>query len=330
MGDGGGFGRSANARAYVSLGFAKLEGDSARTVRGTNLVGGLDPRWGRCFPLFRGNAVDRARRGGRAFPCHGRATFGKSRSVLALGDTLHAIVTPRRLTAGYDEARLYKTRIGRSDRQRASWAFESEGRYPVIFPAFVQAGRDHRDAPDGWIYAYATRYAPTVPKGRGRFSLQNGPEGGEITLLRAPRGADVMDRRSWSFFAGAAGPGGAPAWSADQDQARGVSLDRNGVGRVMSAAYVKPLGRYLLLTAHTAARAGRLGVHEAESPWGPWRTVYYSTVAHSRRREPPDGFYFNFLANSFSGDGRRFTLVFTGKGDLDSLNLVDGSFELGR
>ncbi len=53
-------------------------------------------------------------------------------------------------------------------------------------------------------------------------------------------------------------------------------------------------------------------------------------MAHPRRREPPDGFYFDFLANSFSGDGRRFTLVFTGKGDLDSLNLVDGSFELGR
>ena len=53
-------------------------------------------------------------------------------------------------------------------------------------------------------------------------------------------------------------------------------------------------------------------------------------MANPQRSEPPDGFYFNFLANSFSSDGRRFTLVFTGKGRLDSLNLVDGSFELGR
>jgi hypothetical protein len=329
-GDGGGFGRDANARAYVSLGFAKLEGSSARTVRGTNLVGGLDPRWGRCFPLFRGNFVDRARRHGRAFPCYGRATSGKSRSVLALGDTLYSIVTPDRLTAGYEEARIYKTRIGRSDWQRAPWAFESDGRYPIIFPAFVQAGRDHRDAADGWIYAYATRYAPTVPRGQRRFSLQRGPRGGEVTLLRVPRGADVMDRRNWSFFSGTAGAGGAPSWTADQDEAEGVFFDRNGVGWVMSAIYVKALDRYLLLTANTVARAGRLGVHESESPWGPWRTVYYSTVANPQRSEPPDGFYFNFLANSFSGDGRRFTLVFTGKGRLDSLNLVDGSFTLDR
>lgn len=329
-GDGGGFGRDANDRAYVSLGFARLRGDSARTVRGANLVGGLDPRWGRCFPLFGGNAVDRAVRDGRRFPCYGRATSGKSRSVLALGDTLYSIVTPDRLTAGYEEARLYATRIGGNGWRRAPWAFESEGRYPIIFPAFVQAGRDHRDAPDGWIYAYATRYAPATPPGRQRrFALQKGPRGGEVTLLRVRRGDDVMDRRNWSFFAGADG-GGRATWTGDQAGARGVFFDRNGVGWVMSAIYVKPLKRYLLLTANTVPRAGRLGVHEAENPWGPWRTVYYSTVANPQRREPPDGFYFNFLANSFSGDGRRFTLVFTGKGGLDSLNMVDGSLTLDR
>ena len=38
------------------------------------------------------------------------------------------------------------------------------------------------------------------------------------------------------------------------------------------------------------------------------------------------GFHYNFLANSFSKDGKRFTLVFTGTGNADALNLVDGTF----
>jgi hypothetical protein len=97
---------------------------------------------------------------------------------------------------------------------------------------------------------------------------------------------------------------------------------------MLGATYVKALGRHLLLTADTVARAGRLGVHEAEGPWGPWRAVYYSTAANPQRRGPPGGFYHNFPASPFSDDGWRFTLILTGSDELDAVNLIDGSLTL--
>ncbi len=56
----------------------------------------------------------------------------------------------------------------------------------------------------------------------------------------------------------------------------------------------------------------------------------YTTVADPQRRVQTTGFYFNFLPNSFSGDGKSFTLVFTGRGNADALLLVDGRFTLGE
>ena len=65
---------------------------------------------------------------------------------------------------------------------------------------------------------------------------------------------------------------------------------------------------------------------EAPEPWGPWRTVAYSTIEDPRRRVETRSFHYSFLPNSLSADGKRFTLAFTGAGNGDALNLVDGVF----
>ncbi len=52
----------------------------------------------------------------------------------------------------------------------------------------------------------------------------------------------------------------------------------------------------------------------------------HTTLDDPRGRVSSTGFHYDFLANSFSKDGKRFTLVFTGSGNADALNLVDGSF----
>ncbi len=53
---------------------------------------------------------------------------------------------------------------------------------------------------------------------------------------------------------------------------------------------------------------------------------FYTTLDDPQGRVPSTGFHYDFLANSFSKNGKRFTLVFTGTGNADALNLVDGSF----
>ena len=83
-----------------------------------------------------------------------------------------------------------------------------------------------------------------------------------------------------------------------------------------------------MATQHTLHGANHLGLLEARDPWGPWRTVAYTTLDEPAEPLPPSGFFHNFLANSFSEDGTRFTLAYTGGGRNDALVLVDGAFAL--
>ena len=54
--------------------------------------------------------------------------------------------------------------------------------------------------------------------------------------------------------------------------------------------------------------------------------MVYRTFNDPQERVPNTVFFYDFLANSFSPDGKGFTLIFTGTGKADALNLVDGSF----
>jgi hypothetical protein len=138
----------------------------------------------------------------------------------------------------------------------------------------------------------------------GDLSLHKGPRGGEIALLRAPKGADLLARGGWEFLAGVDGAG-RPTWTADEGKLQAAIVDRQGgVGWTTSATYVKALGRYLVATQHAKHATGRLTLLEAPQPWGPWRTVAYTTVADPQRRVQTTGFYFNFLPNSFSATAR--------------------------
>lgn len=318
-GDGNGFGGSG-ASAKVSIGVARLSGDDAGSANGTNLIGGASPRVAECFPLFPGDLAENNQRSA----CYRKGRAAKSYGALALGDRLYAFLTPGSLTQGYKEARLYAAPLGSNAWRRAAWAFTKDGPGRLLSPGLLQAGRNHADL-GGHVYAYAARHAPTESDD---LSIQKGPRGGEVALLRAPKGADLLQRSAWQFLAGVDGAG-RPSWTGEEGRLTAAITDRQGVGWTTSAVYVKGLGRYLVATQHTKHATGRLTLLEAPEPWGPWRTVAYTTVADPQRRVQTTGFYFTFLPNSFSGDGRSFTLVFTGRGNADALLLIDGRFTLG-
>jgi hypothetical protein len=158
------------------------------------------------------------------------------------------------------------------------------------------------------------------------MSLQNGPNGGEITLLRAPWGKDIMQKQSWEFYTGSDTKG--PLRTPEQAKAKGVFVDKkNGVGWLMSASYLPEYQRFFIFTTNTKARSGRLGIHEAPTPYGPWHTVLYSVIENSALNVPPNSFFFNHLANS-SKPGGLFTLIFSGSFAIDSINAVDATFTL--
>ena len=329
-GDGGGFGPDAAWRAYVSIGVARLTGSTVATLWGQNLIGGLEPLVGDCFPRI-GGLRDTRRLPRRAVPCREDGLHGKSWSVLALGDRLHLFVAPGAGIELYDEARLYSSTPGDlAEWTEAPWAFAAEDTPRLLSPMFAQAGRDNAGADH--VYAYATRHAPVgyvagYRPGYVRASglgLHRGPAGGEVHLLRAAKDADLMRPDTWEFFAGEHG-GGAPVWSGQQADSRPVFVDRQGVSWLSSAVFADELGRWLLVTEHGRSFAGKIGVFEAPTPWGPWRTVSYGTLANPERGVPATAFYAKFLPNTL-GPGGRFTLAFTGVGVNDALNVIEGRF----
>lgn len=317
-GDGGGLG-GTNSTGRVSIGVARLSGNSAATVQGRNLIGGVNYALARCFPR---RATADLRDAGRQ--CDERnGLHGKAFGLLALGGTLHAFVSPGSAATNYREARLFSAPLGTNYWRRATWAFTRNAPDRLISVAFLQAGQDLRHAPTH-VYAYAPRYAPVDPS---RLSIQKGSSGGEIALMRAPRGADLQRRDSWRFFAGHDAEGG-PLWTSGTAALRPAIVVPQGVGWISSAVYVEALKRYLAVTEYETPFAGRFLLLEAPAPEGPWRTVAQTTLQDPLGRVDGSFFYYSFLANSFSADGTRFTLVLTGSNSADAMILVDGSFAL--
>lgn len=313
-GDGNGF-AAKDKRYYVSLGLTEVTGCNAASFGGRNLIGGTAPSIATCMAPVPGFKAD-TRPYVAGTPCYGKGLNGKTRGLLALGEDLYLWLTPGASTTGYKKATLVQGPFGQNS-WTPGWSLSNSTAPAVIFPTLLQAGQDHRDL--DYVYTYAVGYAPYDPS---RLSVQRGPNGGEVYLLRARRTAVLSQRSSWQYFAGL--NGSTPRWSSSGSAAKQVLRDKNGAGPRVSAAYVKQLGRYILMTEHTFDHSSSLGMFEGPNPWGPWKLAWYDKLTNGKI--PATAFFFNFLPNSFSADGREFTLVFSGNQDLDGVEVLDGRF----
>lgn len=243
----------------------------------------------------------------------GRTFDAKSIGVLTVRGDLYAWIAPGSEAAHWRRARLYK-----SEDHGASWSFtgvEFTRADGFGYPWFLQAGRNYSAAEDNFVYSYFTEIQD------GRWDAQRP---GEIVLARVPLGA-IEQQSRYRFFAGL-DEEGAPVWSPDPSDRRPVIRDPNGLLRG-SAIYVPSMDRYLVFLNHSADASGNVALFDAPDPWGPWTTVFYE-FRWGGPEIPPTTFYWNFSPKWFDRDGRDFVLVFSGTGENDSWNTVQGSFVL--
>ena len=259
--------------------------------------------------------------------CTDKGLHGKSASMLAMDGDLYTFISPGGGLGPYEEARLYKAPAGTNKWRRADWAFggkPADGR--LTMPAFLQAGRGYRDKSD-YVYAYGARLAPRSTD--SGLDLQDGPNGGEIALLRAPRNADLMQRGSWDYFAGPRqGQRAAMERQPGRDNPRHQGQERR---RLDHQRHLRQAAQ-ALSGGHRARDARRHQPDPARvpNPWGPWKTVAYKKLADPQGRIDTRGFYFNFAPQSLSEDGKEFTLAWTGGGNADAMIMIDGRFETGK
>lgn len=285
-GDGGGF-SGTNQRCRVGLGFGRIEG-GARGFQGHDIWGDTT-----CAPSA-------ARFG------------GKTRTILSIDGTLYFWRSPGSTVRGLDYQRLYRS----DDRARTWWdtgVAWTYRRHRIGFFAFLQFGRDHSEARDEHVYIYAS--------GLTTYSWET-QRPGEIFLIRVPRHR-LEDTDAYDFYRGATADG-RPLWGTFAERVP-VFRDPNGV-MLTSATYVSGIRRYLLVTGHTRDANGNIAIFDAPEPWGPWSTVLYARRWPGNGHVPASTFFANFSPKWWSEGGRRFVLVFTGRGENDSFNSVEGEF----
>lgn len=228
------------------------------------------------------------------------ATFGgKVSSLLSVDGVLYATLNlqdgspPNRTLAWSDD-------LG-STWRIVSWVFPGGGSFEP--QAFLNFGRDYQGARDEFVYVY----------GKDRTRCM------ELLLARVPK-TRLRQREAYRFYAGT--KDGEPVWSSVAEM-EPVFRDPDGVGAV-AAAYHPPSGRYLL-TTHHRNYVGRFGFFDAPEPWGPWTTVaYYDDWVGLGHVE--EGMPHTFPAKWMSPDGRTAYMVFSGREEWDSFNLVEATF----
>jgi hypothetical protein len=300
-GDGGGFG-GTNQRGRTSLGVARIEGPW-RDHRGHNVWGGHEGE-------------------------HPATFKGKSYGIICVDGVLTMWVgmfTPSK--DPFKEVRLATSSGHGATWTLADWSFTKQDR--VMMPTICQFGKDYAGARDRYVYHYLIRYqgekGPDDYPDKVPWLVAQRP--GRIDLARVPRDR-MRDRDAWEFFE-RPDDRGKPVWTRDLAQRGPVFRDDNGVGWCISVSYNAGLKRYLLCSEHTETHRGKLGIFDAPEPWGPWTTVvYYDDWGQGH--VPPNTFYWNFSNKWLSADGTRFSLIFTGRKENDSWNVLRGVFRRGQ
>jgi hypothetical protein len=266
-GDGTGF--EPKVPEKLSCGFARVQG-GPKDFRGENL-----------FSL-------------NAQPGQGRNGL-KAWGLLAVGDRLYAWF-------GHADKKGGMAQLAWSDDQARTWVFAGWRFDEFGLVGFVNFGRGYAGARDDYVYAYS-HDGPKADVPADRF-----------ILMRVPRDR-VGERAAYEFFAGQ-DAAGQPRWSEAVAERAAVFTNPDSCLR-SAMTYHAASRRYLWWQAIPQPRGhrdrgdtrftGGFAVYDAPEPWGPWTTVYHTTLWDMGPGEHGD-----FPAKWMDPAGRGVWLVFSG------------------
>jgi hypothetical protein len=225
------------------------------------------------------------------------------------------------------EDQFGEVKIAHSEDHGASWEFtdwaftRKEG---IMMPTFCNYGKNYEGARDEYVYNFLIRFQSYVGPDDypDKVDWLNCQKPGFIDLARVPKD-QVLNRDAYSFFAGM--KNGQPVWTKDLERRKAVFKDPDGVGWCINVSYNQGLKRYILTSEHTETHRGNIGIFDAPDPWGPWTTVCYQEK-WGEGHIPLNTFYWNFSNKWMSDDGKSFSLIFTGRKENDSFNVIRGAF----
>lgn len=203
-----------------------------------------------------------------------------------------------------------------------NWSFTREE--GVMMPTVCNYGKDYEGSRDDYVYSYLIRFQSYEGPDdyEDKVDWLNCQKPGQIDLARVPKNR-ILEREAYSFYSGI--KYNEPSWVKDITQRKPIFENSDGVGWCIHVSYNSGLQRFLLITEHTETHRGNLGIFDAPDPWGPWSTVYYQ-FRWGEGHIPLNTFFWSFANKWLSKDGKTFSLIFTGRKENDSFNLIRGEF----
>jgi len=295
-GDGGGFG-GTNSKGRSSIGVARIKGpwDDFETE---NIWGGYNSQ-------------------------NDHNQIGKSYGILCVEGILYMWVGMFQT----DKDQFNQTKIAYSTDYGASWTFPDWAftrEQGIMMPTICNFDKNYTNARDEYIYSYLIRFQSYEGPDNyeDKVNWLNCQKPGYIDLARVHKDS-IMFREAYTFVAGM--NNGNPTWTSDVFARTPVFENPAGVGWCINVSYNSSLKRYFLTTEHTETHRGNIGIFDAPEPWGPWTTVLYERK-WGEEHIPLNTFYWNFSNKWLSSDGKHFSLIFTGRKENDSFNMIRGDF----
>ncbi len=187
--------------------------------------------------------------------------------------------------------------VGRSLNQGTTWEFASWTFNELGYCTFLNFGQNYAGALDGYVYTYSHN-SPSAYANADNF-----------VLMRVPK-AQILNRQAYEFVSGY--NGSTPTWSSQISQ-RAAVFTHAGRSWRSGISYNAGLGRYIWWQQNVAngvdARFSNVGfgVYESTTPWGPWKTIYFTDAWDTGPGETA-----MFPTKWMSANGREMYLVFSG------------------
>lgn len=297
-GDGGGFG-GTNGIGRSSIGVARIEGNW-HAFTPINVWGGYNAE-------------------------NPHNVTGKSYGIVCIKSVLYMWVgMPETEVDPFGEVRIAYSKNHGASWDFTNWSFTREE--GVMMPTFCNYGKDYQGAKDEFVYSYLIRFRSYEGPDDypDKVDWLNCQKPGTIDLARVPKD-QILNRESYTFFTGL--EDNEPKWTKHMEERLPVFENPQGVGWCINVSYNQGIQRYILTSEHTETHRGNIGIFDAPEPWGPWTTVCYQQN-WGEGHFPLNTFYWNFSNKWMSEDGKSFSLIFTGRKENDSFNVIRGNFIL--
>lgn len=214
---------------------------------------------------------------------------GKISGLLAIGDTLYAWKNTQNGSYPYCDFTLIKSMDSGKSWYNNGVTFGAKGFKPV---SFINFGRGYTNMKKN-KYVYIIGFKTDEMRYNVYIARVEKVKLGNISAYEYLSGVDYHNQ---------------PTWSCDSSLMSPIFTDKGSKGNKFPViSYDAGLDRYLLTACH--GNAGCIGIFEAPTPWGPWKTIYYSNRWHGLTK----GVYlgFEFPTKWMSADGKRLAMVFS-------------------